>query len=360
MLDSSQGIKKQNHPSLTGLRVIAAYMVFIHHNNFFPPDFLGGILYRMAKELHLGVGVFFVLSGFLIYYTYADIQPSLSSYISYMRKRFARIYPVYFLILVITIVAGAYSSNLIISVFNLTLTQAFFEQIKFSGIGQSWSLTVELCFYTIAPLLFILHRRGIRLMTLWAPIIMIGIILVGINSFISYLFGGWQFMLIYTFFGRVTEFFIGIITAKIVLGGQLSQKKHLTTISIALLVLIIFFMSTLSSHEYQFGVFHPLGIVLNNIIFPIFVSLLIIGLIREETFIKKVLSSRLLVLLGSSSYVFYLIHMGVFRMAIDKYILNNTLLAFVILNLLSILIYSYYERPLYNAISRRKTNQSHA
>ena len=50
-------------PALTGLRAIAAYMVFFHHFNFFS-QFGESLLSRMVNEFYAGVSVFFVLSGF--------------------------------------------------------------------------------------------------------------------------------------------------------------------------------------------------------------------------------------------------------------------------------------------------------
>ena len=49
-------------PALTGVRAIAAFMVFFHHFNqaSFPYP-----IYRVLNEFHTGVTVFFVLSGFL-------------------------------------------------------------------------------------------------------------------------------------------------------------------------------------------------------------------------------------------------------------------------------------------------------
>jgi peptidoglycan/LPS O-acetylase OafA/YrhL len=59
-------------PALTGIRAIAAYMVFVHHYNSFDPKIVGQPVYDFFNELHIGVTFFFVLSGFLIAYKYFD------------------------------------------------------------------------------------------------------------------------------------------------------------------------------------------------------------------------------------------------------------------------------------------------
>ena len=50
-------------PALTGIRAVAAYVVFLHHLSFFNN---GTLLWQFTNEGHIGVTIFFVLSGFLI------------------------------------------------------------------------------------------------------------------------------------------------------------------------------------------------------------------------------------------------------------------------------------------------------
>jgi peptidoglycan/LPS O-acetylase OafA/YrhL len=104
--------------------------------------------------LHIGVPIFFVLSGFLITLRYSE-QASLNRHWlrDYARNRFARIYPIYFLITMVTLVvlplaAGA-SIDWTTLTMNLTLLRGFFTDFNFSGVPQAWSLTVEERFYLI-------------------------------------------------------------------------------------------------------------------------------------------------------------------------------------------------------------------
>ena len=53
-------------PALTGVRALAAYLVFLHHFNPFQPQGVTQFLHRIVLEFHIGVPIFFVLSGFLI------------------------------------------------------------------------------------------------------------------------------------------------------------------------------------------------------------------------------------------------------------------------------------------------------
>ncbi len=144
-------------PALTGVRAMAAYLVFLHH--FTPsPETIGPMLRGMLSEAHIGVTMFFVLSGFLITYRY-DGKLALTGHDlkRYFWNRFARIYPLYFVLLVPTLILlperrfGRW-------VVELTLFKGFFDEYRFTGIMQAWSLTVEECFYASAPLLLLALR----------------------------------------------------------------------------------------------------------------------------------------------------------------------------------------------------------
>ena len=83
-------------PALTGYRAIAAWMIFVLHffpfNNPLAPEFLKSFI----REWHIGVDLFFVLSGFLITFRYFDQNPLNLK--KYLVNRIARIYPMYFLV----------------------------------------------------------------------------------------------------------------------------------------------------------------------------------------------------------------------------------------------------------------------
>ena len=61
-------MSKENFPALTGIRAVAAFMVYIHHRNPFDEVFFGKKIHDFFGEFHVGVTIFFVLSGFLITY----------------------------------------------------------------------------------------------------------------------------------------------------------------------------------------------------------------------------------------------------------------------------------------------------
>jgi len=157
-------------PALTGVRAMAAYLVFISHYCYVFDDNFPHIVQRFLGEFHIGVSIFFVLSGFLIAFRYYDNFSLTSDWFKqYLKNRVARIYPMYFLLTTAAFIAYHFTKEAsVVNGFdhpiglffmNITFVRGFFDQFKFTGIGQGWSLTVEECFYFSAPLMFFAAKK---------------------------------------------------------------------------------------------------------------------------------------------------------------------------------------------------------
>lgn len=327
-------------PALTGVRALAAYLVFLHH--FTPSaETIGPVLRGMLSEGHIGVTMFFVLSGFLITYRYdgklALTAPDLKRY---FWNRFARIYPLYFLLLVPERRFGRW-------VVELSLFKGFFDDYRFTGILQAWSLIVEECFYASAPLLLIALRSRYCVVVL-PGIYLIGTALLGIGSQVQYrgLFGNLGFMCGYTFFGRCLEFLIGAWLAMNL--NRLESFKsvpHKTYMGLAGMAACLFIFDALKGGAYSVGVLTPAGALLNNLILPFWIGLFYLGLIQDDSFLKRALSTPISQLLGKASYAFYLIHLGF----IANYLKNQNLSGlgfFLALNVIAIALFKLVEEPI--------------
>ena len=87
-------------PALTGVRAIAAFFVFFHHYNQLDFSFP---IQRTLNEFHVGVTMFFVLSGFLICMRYYENSEITGSWFrKYIKNRIARIYPMYLFLTLLT------------------------------------------------------------------------------------------------------------------------------------------------------------------------------------------------------------------------------------------------------------------
>ena len=71
------------YPGISSLRAIAAMFVYFHHFNPFVQNstVLGVPIWGIFKEFHIGVTIFFVLSGFLIAIRYMDEKISFFKYL---------------------------------------------------------------------------------------------------------------------------------------------------------------------------------------------------------------------------------------------------------------------------------------
>lgn len=348
--------KRDYFPALTGLRAVAAGLVFVHHFNPFSPARFGWRIHNLAAETHVGVTVFFVLSGFLIGYRYlGQRQLSLRTYFA---NRFARIYPMYFLVTTFTFVALAllpgerhrpfYLSEYLL---NITFLRGFFEQYLYTGVAQGWSLTVEEMFYVSAPLAFWLIRRHGH--WLWGLPLGLGALGAGLVLLCRGLpwhgfFGSFDFLFQFTYLGRAVEFFAGVGLAWwLRRKGAIGAPRGTTYLGLAGSLLCLAALSALHGPaEEALGIFTPQGMFLNNVVLPLVgIGPLLWGLVREDTWLRRLLSTRLLVLLGKSSYVFYLIHMGVVQHLLHKQLGSNVLTALA-LYALSVLLYRAVEEPL--------------
>ncbi len=341
---------KQIYPALTGVRALAAYMVFLHHYNPFS-ETDSAFLYKFVGQFHIGVSIFFVLSGFLIAYRYMDGKDF--HFGRYMVNRVARVYPIYFVLTTITFLGTWYyekqqSFEWALYGMNISFLRGFFDDLKFTGIAQGWSLTVEETFYFSAPLFFLLLRKS-KYFLIVLPIFIFslgfGIVHFFGNSFEYGFFATDNFMLEYTFLGRVFEFFIGIAIVFIMKRSELISKSGWITYGGIFAMMICIYLMSIIDNDGAASEKIPYYFVYLLLLPLLGIAPLLFGLIQENTLIKQLFSNRVAVLLGKSSYAFYLIHMGIFKFKLDT-LTENYLIIFIVLNFLAIGIYLFLEKPL--------------
>jgi peptidoglycan/LPS O-acetylase OafA/YrhL len=153
------GRDRTTFPCFDGLRAIAAVTVVLHHASFPTGRMINGRGAHYFTHLDVGVAVFFLISGFLLYRPFVAARldgragPSVRRF---FKRRLLRIYPAYWVALVGVIlffglpvpVHGALSY-----VEYFTLFQIYDNLTRASGgISQAWTLSVELSFYAFLPL----------------------------------------------------------------------------------------------------------------------------------------------------------------------------------------------------------------
>ena len=339
----------QNYfPELTGLRAVAAGLVFIHH---LPPKltFLPDEIRATLMVENSGLIVFFTLSSFLIFYRYGSSLTTIKSfYQTYVGIRLARIYPLYF---VLTVILFIWESNFNWWVWflNLTLLKGYFQLEHFSGIGPGWSLSLQETFYLAAPVLFLGFSKFPGVTILLSFLIGGGLVvlskLFSINSFMPSM----AFMITYTPFGFILVFYAGYLLAKYVREKPSSGQKGMaiTYIGLGLLMGCLYitylFKNTVAPVPDAISVKHLLMIV----VFPVCLLVFLYGLLTSRTLISRLLALQPVQLVGRGSYAFYLLHTGLYFETIYFHISKNLLVVYLILTVISIGIYYCFEKPIY-------------
>jgi peptidoglycan/LPS O-acetylase OafA/YrhL len=168
---------KAHFKGLDTLRAIAALVVVIGHLEFIKsisgiPNLISHPYIRLADG-HIAVVLFFVLSGFLITYLLIKEKENTGKIAikKFYLRRMCRIWPVYYLVLVISffIINADYRLDSII------LCATIFPNVAHAlGIGwptstQIWSIGVEEQFYLVWPILvsIIPHKRMISFLIIF-------------------------------------------------------------------------------------------------------------------------------------------------------------------------------------------------
>ncbi len=162
--------KKIFNYNLEVLRGCAALVVvlshIVSHGRVFNPNITLGVLKLMRPPAHLAVLIFFVLSGYVIGINHKE--PMAGGDISkYFRKRFLRIYPIYFICTAAAFLLALprFSWGEVIS--NFTLTQNILYP-RFQENVPAWSLNFEVLYYILfVPVsLFAIRSGGVFILSM--------------------------------------------------------------------------------------------------------------------------------------------------------------------------------------------------
>lgn len=303
---------------LASLRFLAAMMIFVLHIS----GRLGVPNLRSVFALGSGVSFFYVLSGFILTYVY--FKPGVAiNWKSFFRKRFFRLWPLHFLMLIVVLLVApkvqqSLSSKLIEIPLQLTLTQSWLGSVPIAlGFnGPSWSVSTEFGFYLLFPFLLKLYRH-IYLTFAVAVILTAGVIFVAMLTHGSTSEWLWGALKVHPF-GRLIEFIFGICTAKLFLNfDSKSLSKH-TFFALELMAISLLIAAPmLIKYSYQYikplpGARYLLSYLLHSGLF-VFYGFLIWVVAHQKGILSRLLSIKALVFLGEISFAFYLVHQPVIK-----------------------------------------------
>ncbi|MEU8225081.1 acyltransferase [Kribbella sp. NPDC048915] len=294
--------------SLTGLRWWAAFFVFCHHMTQLAPL----PVYDFLKYGTSGVTFFFVLSGFVLTWS---AQPG-TKIRTFYRRRFARIFPLYFLTLVAAIfvfyrfeppagMAWIKPVSVTVLVLSAFLVQGWSNNpaILYGGNPAGWTLSVEAFFYAYFPFVW---RATRKLKTIGGLLLCIAVVVAGgayrlalfhyktevpvlpqpILHSVAFLFGiglaitlrsGWK--------PRIPVWFAFLVT-----GGGL------------------FYLWYSGSHPAEVPGATTLGLCQKEFLTLLYGFLILAVAARDTRGGRSLLRSTPLVKLGQWSYAFYLVH----------------------------------------------------
>lgn len=307
---------------IDALRGIAALSVSVFHYTYW---------YNHSKNIysnelfnweygHLGVQLFFIISGFVIFLTLEKSHSSLDFIVS----RFSRMYPVYWVAIILTILftgISSYSFPQVIA--NMTMLEYWFK-IEYID-GSYWTLSVELTFYALMWILYVTKqlKNIVVVCYLWLAMS----IVVSTTDFPIEYFMSRLFIL------KHAAYFVGGIGFYLLTKNKYSLSANALAITSLVTALILAFIN----HS---------GIVFATTISSFYIVFYMI-VWNKTSFI----ANKALLMLGSISYSYYLIHQKIGFLLIDriKNIVDNQLIyvAFTMLVNLSIafLLTRFVEQP---------------
>lgn len=314
-------------PALTGLRFVAAMLVvFFHYQSLVPG--LPGSNSATANIVHsgfVGVSLFFVLSGFILAYTYLSPGEGMRGTTDdFWHARFARIYPAY-------ITALIYSAPLFIDV-------AFFHQVGVTHLrdvvkaailtplllqgwtpkkawmwdGPAWSLSAEAFFYLLFPVMgaWIARRskRDVAAVAVLASLaVLVGPVVYSVlrpgrfTQVTASGYGPWVAFFKFSPLVHLPQFLLGVAAGVLFL--QMNPGKKSFVRSWMPLVSSVTVIAVLAVSDRV-----PYLLLADGVLAPLF-AILVFSLAWGSGPIVELLSTKTLATLGGASYALYLIHL---------------------------------------------------
>ena len=296
--------------ALTGLRFLAAFHVLLYH---YAPG-LGAQrapwLLHIVEAGYAAVGLFYVLSGFILVAVYGGEELSGEGRRRFWIARFARVYPAYLLAallwLPVVLIEGPAPDATLGALVTILGVQAWFPSLATVWNFPAWSVSVEAFFYAVFPLA-LMRLRGFSRVGVWVllaatwaaavapPLIQIALSQGDGPGVVSP--GSFAVNLVkYHPLVRLPEFLFGMGIGRLyATGWRPARWPALHLAAAALLVL------TLACSDRI-----PYLLIHNGLLLPVY-GALVIGLASSRSPLERLLAWGPMVLLGDASYSLYIL-----------------------------------------------------
>ncbi|MGK0271494.1 MAG: peptidoglycan/LPS O-acetylase OafA/YrhL [Cocleimonas sp.] len=352
---------------ITFTRFIAALtVVFFHYGqSVFPANI--SFLFENVTAGPIAVGYFYVLSGFIMsiaYYQPDESKRENFNKTKYWIARFARIYPVYLLALLLIAAAKfrTLGHDWETLPLHLLLLQSWIPGYPITLNTPGWSLSVEAFFYLCFPFLLVwLYKRGIKSLAVFAVILWLitqAVLLIQLNSAAYAPKSLLHDFIYYNPLMHLNQFVMGLVCGvylKNSKGNISNETKNgfWLLFSFTAMFLLIWGRPHLED---------ILGIKLaftNGLLAPVFLAV-IIFLAKYKGFITKLFTAPFLILLGEASYSLYILQKpihGIYdKVIVPRIQLSDTLHFYIFVILLiitSIASFRFLETPMRKLINKR-------
>ncbi len=345
--------------ALTGIRFFAAMYVVVFHSR------VGSFLLerghpaagRFFLNGFLAVPLFFLLSGFILAYTYEGQIEKPGDHRRFWEARFARIWPVYALSLFAASIPSGNNPGLLRGTVSLLMLQAW-NPFNAGESGEwnpvCWSLSVEALFYVCFPFVQVwFEKRGTRAQLAWIAAMLA--LCVGLDTGARTLgYAPEHFLQVPLPLWHLPEFFAGVGMGNYFLrrlavrtvrapGSALLGGRGVWTYVSALAAVLL-----LSRPQDRWL----------SLVIPAFCAL-IFGLAAERTWLSRFLSLPLVMLGGAISYSIYLFQFPVrvwvqgITAALHVHSENlRMLVTIVLLLLVSLMLFRGVEDPARRVVRR--------
>lgn len=344
---------------ITGLRAIAILLVFFTHSGGG-----GGInpLFNSFVEFgKYGVQVFFVISGFSIFYQFFERNYTFKKFLIIRVIRISLVYLpliclvyLYFLLTQNTLNPWADILNhgqisFTNFILHVTYLGGFSKYFANSIIGVEWSLNIEIFYYFTFCLLIYLkfikkNLKNIIINNVIFLFLSFFFIILSKLNYIDNLQNAWMpFIYGYMFMLGGSSFFV----RKNINFSQKTQN-FISNFNLIFVILLFFLLIYIRS-------IYQISSSITSFLVCIF-TFLLICFTNEFAYFSKILTNKIILFLGNISYSFYLLHFIVINTKISNQISDNYLLQ-ICINFILTIIFSYIfyftcERYLYNKFKK--------
>jgi len=315
--------------SLDLLRGVLAFSVLFYH-----------LLYYVHGILFYNIGLFsvyafFVLSGYALHYVYAPRIKSDSSWLKeYLKARFFRIIPLLTLVTLLSAVwFGGKLWKIILNIFGLF---GLGSPGSFTIAGGGWSLGIEIVFYLLFPVLFVL----LDIIPIIAGLIFFLSSVAYINTSLT---GGAEFVELWGVYisplSFIFYFFSGMVLSRF--REIFSYFKHQQMLSMFLFGVVVFFLLMMPSSSQIEILTREKGVLMMLLVI---LMVVFCSVIRIPSWFEK--SS---IYLGNISYGVYLWHSLILMILMDLSKLQGMELSLAVLSLtvvVSSISYFLFEKPI--------------